>query len=507
MKHEQAADVTPVLRVRNLSKSFVGTTIISGIDLDVHPGEIVGLLGQNGSGKSTLIKVVSGYHEPNAGSLIEINGVDSAQSGARLDVAFVHQNLGLFDDLSVLDNMMVNHWARGGGHLKWRKIRADANRVLASFDLHVSLDERVGSLPQGDRAVLTIARAVGELSGLGGGGLLVLDEPTPYLARDEVARLFTAMRSATERGIGILFVSHRLDEIQEITDRVAVIRDGGLVADTPTSCLSSQQLVDLIVGRELTSFYPDMRSAAPAELLLSVSDVETSSGALASFDVHMGEILGLTGLLGSGFEQIPYALAGASDDASGSLRIGSADIDVAVLDTSRAIRNGLALVPADRGRFGVTAGLSVEANTSLPWIDRLKRRGRIDRAKERDEVAALLERFDVRPRDPDALIETLSGGNQQKTVLARWIASQPKVLLLHEPTQGVDVGARTQIFSVLREIADAGISVLFCSLEYEDLAHMCDRVLVFRDGLIISELHGVDVIADRIIDLSLRAAA
>ena len=501
-----SGDGAPVLRVRGLGKTFVGRSVLRNVDLEVGRGEIVGLLGQNGSGKSTLIKVVSGYHEPDPGSSIEINGLDLQHPQARLQMAFVHQNLGLFDDLSVIDNMMVNRWARESGHLRWGRLRSQAAALLDDFGLRIGLDERVGGLSQGDRAVLAIARAVGELAH-SSSGLLVLDEPTPYLARDEVARLFAAMRAAATRGIGILFVSHRLDEVRQITDRVLVIRDGGLVADEATAGLSDERLIELIVGRELSSFYPEAADRPVTELLLSVEELETPGGVRLDLELRKGEIVGLTGLLGSGFEQVPYALAGASNDVSGELAMDGTRMRLSDLDTAGAIASGLVLVPADRARYGVAGGLSVEANTSLPWIDRLSRRGRIDRRRELREVAGLLDRFDVHPRDPKALIETLSGGNQQKTVLARWIANHPRVLLLHEPTQGVDVGARTQIFSVLREIADQGISVLFCSLEYEDLAHMCDRVLVFRDGLVVSELDGAEVTVDRIVDTSMRAAA
>lgn len=499
-----------VLSVRGLSKSFVGRTVLDAVSLEVHAGEIVGLLGQNGSGKSTLIKVVSGYHAPDSGSIIEVNGrrLDHAlgRSGlVDLDMAFVHQNLGLFDGSSVLDNLMANRWVKRGGHIRWRTLRRTAEKLLRDFGLDVDLDAKVGALPQGDKAVLAIARAVGELAHAPS-GLLVLDEPTPYLARAEVLRLFAAMRSAAARGIGILFVSHRLDEVRDVTDRVVIIRDGGVVADRRTREVRDEELVELIVGREISEFYPDTTTTA-GEPVLVVRDLAPAGGAPVSFEIRRGEIVGMTGLLASGFEEIPYVLAGDRPGTPGTVTVDGVEDAVATLSPSAAIRRGLALVPADRSRLGVSVGLSVEANISLPWIGRLSRGWRMDRAAERAEVTELLERFDIRPRDPDAPIETLSGGNQQKTVLARWIAESPRVLLLHEPTQGVDVGARQQIFAVIRDAVEQGMSVLYCSLEYEDLAHMCDRVHVFRDGQVVAELTGSEISAERIADISLRSVS
>lgn len=498
-----------VLNIQGLSKSFVGRTVLRSVSLQVRAGEIVGLLGQNGSGKSTLIKVVSGYHEPDPGSVVEVNGVRIDHSSgsfgtAELDMAFVHQNLGLFDESTVLDNLMANRWVKRGGHIRWRALRRSARQLLREFGLALELDDKVGSLSQGDKAVLAIARAVGELQHAAS-GLLVLDEPTPYLARSEVKRLFSAMRSAAERGIGILFVSHRLDEVRDVTDRVVIIRDGDVVGDLVTNEVADDELIKLIVGRDISNFYPEAHHPRESsDPVLVVRDAQPGGGSPISFELRAGEVLGMTGLLGSGFEHVPYVLAGDRPGTPGTISMGSHESSIATLTPARAIAQGLVLVPADRGRLGVSGTLSVEANISLPWIDRLVRRGRIDRGTERKRVTELLERFDVRPANPDAAMETLSGGNQQKTVLARWIAEEPTVLLMHEPTQGVDIGARQQIFEVIREAVENGLAVLYCSLEYEDLAHLCDRVHVFRDHEVVAELAGDQVSAERIADISLR---
>ena len=500
----QDALALPVLSISNLSKSFAGKKVLSDVSITVRSGEVVGLLGQNGSGKSTLIKIVSGFYEPDEGAVVKVNGQDitSVNSRERAAMAFVHQNLGLFDTMPVLDNLMVNQWARAGGQIHWRAVRNEARALLDEFNLDVDLGELVGSLSAGDRAIVAIARAVGDLADVNQ-GLLVLDEPTPYLAREEVGRLFTAVRAAAARGIGILFVSHRLEEVEEATDRVVVLRDGHVVGDRTTSELAEGELIQLIVGRSISEFYPSVPPSG-AETVLRIDDLSVSGGEPLSFEVSRGEIIGLTGLLGSGFELVPYVLGGALN-----AKAGTADLDGELIDLTRsnpgnAIGMGMVLVPADRARLGVALGMSVRENISLPWIERISGRFGIDKRREQQAVLDLVARFDVRPADPAALMGTLSGGNQQKTVLARWIAQEPKVLVLHEPTQGVDVGARRQIFQVIRDAVVAGMSVVYASLEYEDLAHMCDKVLVFRNGSVAAELVGADITADRIVEISMR---
>lgn len=496
-----------VLSVRNATKDFGGRIVLEDVSFDVSAGAIVGLLGQNGSGKSTLIKIVAGYHEANAGSEIVLDGEPLGRGESvqgRRPIAFVHQNLGLFDDATVLDNLMVNRWATGGGHIHWRAIRTEGQRLLEDFGLDLDLTELVGDLSQGDKAVLAIARAVGELQEVER-GLLVLDEPTPYLARAEVARLFAAMRSASARGIGILFVSHRLDEVRDVTDRVVILRDGKLVGDRVTAELDEDHLVELIIGRRIADFYPTVPEPS-GEAVMRVRSLARPDGPPLNLDVRRSEIIGLTGLLGSGFEDIPYILSGANP-GTGTIVFDDGEVEIDTLDPTRAIELGLALVPADRPRLGVAAGMSVGENLTLPWLGRLTGRVRIDRRAENAAVEELMERFDVLPRDSLALIGSLSGGNQQKAVLARWVAAGPRVLLLHEPTQGVDIGARQHIFAVIRDAVADGMSVVYASLEYEDLAHMCDRVLVFQEGSVVAEVSGAELSAEHLADISLRRGA
>jgi ribose transport system ATP-binding protein len=499
----------PVISLKNLSKDFGGgRRALDAVDLDVRPGEIHGLLGQNGSGKSTLIKILAGYHAPEPGAELRVNGESVALPIApgkfrELGMSFVHQNLGLADDMSVLDNVRVGRYERGvGWRIPWRLERRRVRDALSRFGLKVDIDAPISSLSEGTRAVIAIARAVEEIEGAER-GLLILDEPTPYLPRDAVTRLFEAMRTVASENLAILFVSHRLEEVHEITDRVTVLRDGKVVGTVDTAGLDPADLIEMIVGRRLEDLYPDPPAVGQKRLL----SVQNLSGALVrglDFELNAGEILGLTGLLGSGFEEVPYLLIGALPPMSGELTFEDRVRQASRMSVRDRIDLGMVLVPANRERDGVAVGLTVGENVTLPRISNYFRRFLLDRRSERRDVMELLRRFDVRPPDPARLMGTLSGGNQQKAVLGKWLATNPRVLVLHEPTQGVDIGARKQIFAQIREATDHGCAVVLASLEYEDLAHLCDRVLVFQAGRVTSELPRRELSEDRIVEQCLR---
>lgn len=499
----------PVISLKGLSKTFGGgRPALDGVALDVMQGEIHGLLGQNGSGKSTLIKVLAGYHTPDPGATLEVNGepvpLPVAPGQFRdLGMSFVHQNLGLTDTMSVLDNMRVGRYSRGlGWRIPWRSERQRVQEGLRRFELDLDPDTLVSELPQGTRAVIAIARAVQEIEGHER-GILVLDEPTPYLPRDAVARLFDAMRKVADDNIAILFISHRLDEVQQITDRVTVLRDGKVVATAETAGLEADDLIEMIVGRRLDDLYPE--APVPGDkLVLGVGDLRGEVVQDLSFDVYAGEVVGLTGLLGTGFEDVPYLLMGTVPAESGVLTFEDGVRPIDTLSVRDRIDLGMVLVPANRERDGIASGLSVAENVTLPRISSYFRRFLMDSRAEHADVTGLLHRFDVRPPDPARAMTTLSGGNQQKAVLGKWLSTNPRVLVLHEPTQGVDVGARKQIFALIREATDHGCAVVLASLEYEDLAHLCDRVLVFRGGRVTSELSRGELSEERIVERCLR---
>jgi ribose transport system ATP-binding protein len=335
--------------------------------------------------------------------------------------------------------------------------------------------------------------------GRAGDGLLVLDEPTVFLPRAGRERLFALIREVATSGASVLFVSHYLDEVREVTDRVTVLRDGQVVGTAVTATLGEADLVEMIVGRKLAALEPAGRAAADRALFAAVEDVEGNLADGASLTVHEGEVLGLTGLAGSGFEEIPYLLFGAESAKRGTLTMAGTRHDLARMTPEKAVAAGIALVPADRQRDASIPSLPIVENIAVPaMLSRFFRWFVLRRRQMERAVAKLMRRFDVRPPNPRPLYSSLSGGNQQKAVLAKWFETKPRILLLHEPTQGVDVGARGQIFTLLRDAADGGMAVICASSDYEQLEAICDRVLVLSRGRIYRELVGPEVRKQRI---------
>jgi len=510
------ADRQARLSLRNLSKSFGGTQALRGVDIDILPGEVHGLLGENGSGKSTVIKILAGYHEPDGGELlVDGNAVRlplSTGQFRRLGLSFVHQDLGLIDSLSVLENLRVAGIAssRSRFGISWRKERVRARETFERYGVRLDPSVTVATLKPVERALLAIVRAIEEIRSVGDGqGVLILDEPTVFLPREGVARLFALVRDAAATGTSVLFVSHDLDEVREITDRVTVLRDGAVVGTVVTADVSEVQFVEMIIGRRLAAL-PDIHHADLSEQRVGVA-VRRLSGASVrdvSFEMHEGEVVGLTGLVGSGFEDVPHLLYGARQAAAGVLTLDGAVIDLTRVQPAAAIEAGLALIPADRKNDGSVGSLPVDENVALSVLHRYFNGVMLDRRRMRSETASLMRDFDVRPNDPSMPYGALSGGNQQKALLAKWFQTEPRLLLLDEPTQGVDVGARQQIYTLIRKAAqERGMHVLCASADYEQLASLCDRVLVFGRGRIWRSLAGDEVTKDRIIEQSYAAMA
>lgn len=505
----------PRIALRGLSKHFGGARALDRVDLEIRPGEVHGLLGENGSGKSTLIKVLAGFHAPDAGSLA-VDGKPVAlplQPGQfrSVGMSFVHQDLGLVDSLSVLENLRVGAIARSQGRwrIRWRRERELARATFARYGVRIDPEAAVGDLKQVERALLAIVRAMEELRGVGDAGLLVLDEPTVFLPKEGVDRLFTLLRDAAASGTSVLFVSHDLDEVRAVTDRVTVLRDGVHVGTVTTSETSEARFVEMIIGRQLTALAAAPQApASQRPAALRVEGLRGSGVGEVSFDMYEGEILGITGLLGSGFEQIPYLLYGAHPAAAGRLRLEDAAFDLPRMTPAAAIAAGLALIPSDRANDGSVGSLSVGENVALAVLDDYATAHLLQRGRMRREIGQLMRDFDVRPDDPSLPYAALSGGNQQKALLAKWLQTQPRLLLLDEPTQGVDIGARQQIFQRVRATAqDSGMQVICASSDYEQLALLCDRIIVFGRGRVWRELSGAEATKDRIIEQCYAAMA
>lgn len=510
---ETSEGIGDILSFRNVSKKFADTTVLDSVDLRVRSGEVHSLLGHNGSGKSTLIKILAGFHAPEPGSLMEFCGerislpMVPGQAG-ELGIAFVHQDLALVPSLTVLENLRIVEWSVMNGRIRWRSERKQARAGLDALDLDVDLDTQVSSLDQGQRALIAVARAAATL-GIAqqtnegkGRGLLVLDEPTVFLSDTGRERLFALMHRVAALGIGVLFVSHDLNEVLKNTDTVTVLRDGKVVGSKPTSTSNYDELVRLIVGEsELPASAATSQVSADA-VVARVRDVSGGKSKLAdvTFDVHAGEILGVTGLLGSGFNELPYLLFGANSesDSDGHIQLGGDTIDLQALDPKAAIRRGLALIPSNRPRDGGILTLSVAENIAMLALDRCYVGPRLSGRRIVKLAADQAVEFDVRPRDVRMQYGRLSGGNQQKALIAKWLLNQPRLLLLDEPTQGVDVGARQQIIMQLRRVCAAGGAVLYASADHAELAEVCDRVLIFRHGRLSRTLSGEKLSKDAI---------
>lgn len=499
----RAAKDGRVLVARGLSKTFGPRTVLSDFGIELRSGEVHALLGQNGSGKSTFIKILTGYHAPDAGGSVTVGGSEvrlplQPQQPQELGLAFVHQDLGLVPELSILENLRVGRYeTRMGWRIPWRRERRALRERLGRFGLDVDPDATVASLSEADRAIVAIVRATDQLAHVER-GLLVLDEPTVYLTRDAVQELFGTVRRFAADGHAVLIVTHRLEEVFEVADRLTVLRDGRHVVTTATADTDEAGLVEHILGRSMGRLYPrtvDRRG----DVVVRARWVRGASLRGLDFELRRGEVLGVTGLIGMGFEELPYLLVGAGLPA-GEIEVSGRRLDLSGLTPRAALRHGIAVLPADRARRGGVAEATVLENVTLPTLARFFRGGRLHHRDERRHGRRLLGGFDVRPLDPLAGFATLSGGNQQKALLAKWFDTAPEVLIMHEPTQGVDIGARQQIFAQVERASEDGKALLIASVEYEDLAHLCHRVIVVREGHPVAELHGEDLSAARIVE-------
>jgi ribose transport system ATP-binding protein len=494
------ADRPPVLDLRGASKRFGQAWALRDADLRVEAGEVHGLLGENGSGKSTLIKILSGYHVPEPGATLEVNGkpVPLPTSAADLrsqGIAFVHQDLGLVLSLSALENLYATSFAIGGGlhRVPWRRLRDEAAALFAEHGLAADPLTPVAELSRVQRAQLAVVRALHDIhqrgSRDGAPPLLVLDEVTAFLPQAETASLLQLIRSTARQGGAVLMVSHDLDEVLEVSDELTILRDGVVRERLSTRQASKAQLIELVTG----SAAPE-QSRAAAAALPSSSRVHLSGlrgGGIDDFSCAIGggEIVGVTGLRGSGHESIPYLLFGALRAEHGALGLGDTVHALPAMTPERAVQCGIALVPADRLDGGCVGDLSVEQNLATQVMPSFRRRGAwLDDRGIRAGTVRQLHEFRVRPPAPELRLDALSGGNQQKVLLAKWLWGEPSLLLLHEPTQGVDVGVRHEILLTLRARARAGLPILCADEDTEFLSALCDRVLVVSRGRVVREL-------------------
>ena len=498
----------PALLARHLSKSFAGALALDDVALNVRPGEVHGLLGQNGSGKSTLIKVLSGYHSADPGGELEIYGQPvslplSPGQFRKLGMAFVHQHLALVPSLTVLENLRVGDFAgRNSAHISWGAERRRAVETFSRFDLPIDPNALVQDLPQVERALLAIVRAFDDIraerEAHGNPGILFLDEPTPFLPKEGVEKLFSLVRGIVRDGASVIFVSHDVDEVLAITDRATVLRDGRVAGTLVTAEATKEKFIETIIGRKIEPFQAEAHDLTGQKVDIAITDLTGGTVKDTNIELHKGEVLGLTGLIGSGFDEVLYMVFGATPAAGGNLRINGNTFDLTAMSPGAAIKNGVALLPSDRQGAGGVGELTVEDNVTLTVLDNFFVKIGLSRRQMRRTAQELGTRYDVRPNIPLMDLQDLSGGNQQKVLLAKWLQTAPELLLLDEPTQGVDVGARQQVFAAITAAAERGTVVICASTDYEQLAAICDRVLIFARGVIVQHLVGSDVTKDRI---------
>jgi len=481
--HEIPAKLPSGLFFKDIVKSFGGTQALRGVTMNVERGEIVALLGENGAGKSTLIKILGGIHTPDSGDVV----IDKTRyshrpgnTGERQAVAFIHQDLGLIEWMSIAENMaLAQGFSKRWGLIDWRACEKTTERALARIGCDFSPTMRVSSLTRVEKSLVAIARALAVRC-----DFLVLDEPTASLPRSDVEGLFHVLRQLRDEGVGMIYVSHRLDEVFDIADRVVVLRDGETVGVRNVAHATSDELVDLIVGRKPKTFFK--QSAHEQARVLEIKGLQTEHMGPVDFSVAGGEILGLVGLRGAGQEQVGRCLFGCESFA-GHIEIGGKRLDPR--SPAEAMAAGVGLIPRDRVVESVAGSLNVRENFFVnPGAVGRGLFSFMTRRAESKLALSVGEDVGLRPNDPELPIESLSGGNQQKVVVGRWLQNVGKLLVAEDPTAGVDVGAKADIYALLNSILDFDGAVLVISTDFEEVAKICHRALVFSRGAIISEL-------------------
>ncbi len=539
----EQASAPPAVELRNISKVFGTNRALDQVDLTINQGEVLGLLGQNGSGKSTLVKILSGVYDPEPGGSLKVGGEDvplplPPGQASEIGLSFVYQNLALAPGLTVLENLTLGQRVttkRGFKFINWAGEHKAARVSLERYQVYLDLDQKAGELAPVDQARLAIVRAAEDLRRYrertgGENSVLVLDEPTVFLPEEEVDRLFDLIRQVVAEGAAVLFISHDLAAVQAITERVVVLRDGRVVAEEVTADINEESLVDLIVGASasarqaavdtsnVVALVEDERAVElTREAMQSVGDAPGQGESFTvehlfderlhdvSFEIGAGEILGVAGLIGSGAEELPYLLFGARQAISGSLHLGAERLNVGKLTPPRSVRERIALVPADRAAQGLSQGLTLWENIVM-LVEDEHYRGGIFRRGELEKLARdAIDQFLIRPPLAYAPMGTFSGGNQQKALMAKWLIARPRLLLLHEPTQGVDVGARRDIYRFVKAAATLNhMAVLWVTTEFGELAEVCDRVIVITQGRHTDTLVGEELSEEAISAAALR---
>ena len=494
--------VVPVLQLRDIQKRFLGVHALKGVSLDVHPGEVVALLGENGAGKSTLMKIAGGIEQPDSGDVL-IDGarvvVRDVQTATSHGIALIHQELNLLDNLDVASNVLLGREPTVWGPLRLvdhRKMHALVQPYLAQLGLDIPADTAVAGLSIAQQQLVEIAKALSLKA-----RVLIMDEPTSSLTLGETARLHEIVAGLRADGVGVVYISHRLGEVRTVADRAVVLRDGANVGSLARDELTHDNMVRLMVGRDIAAQVHSSR-VATREDDFKIKGLRTRRypQQTVSFGVSRGEILGVAGLVGAGRSEVAQAIFGVERPLAGQVFLDGLEIEIA--DPAAAIRQGLFLVPEDRRIAGLVVDFSVRENVTLPALGRYARHGLVSMAKERVGATAICDQLHIKASSIEIKTANLSGGNQQKVVLAKWLALGPKVLIVDEPTRGIDVGAKAEIYSLLRDLAQAGTAIVMISSDMEEILNMSDRVAVMHEGAITGTLARSACTEERIMTLA-----
>jgi len=491
-----------ILELKNMTKRFSGVEVLHEVCFSLRPGEVHALLGENGAGKSTLVKVMTGVHQPDKGEIYLdgkfVSFADTRES-RQMGIAAIYQELSLFPDLDVAENIFVGRQPlAAGGRIDWRKLYADAGNLLESLGVRLDLKQKARSLSIAQQQMVEIARAFSINA-----RILIMDEPTSSLTLNEVADLFRLVRRLREEGTAIVFISHRLEELFELADRVTIMRDGSYVDTRLLKDVTRDDLIRLMVGRTITDLFPkqDVKSG---EVVLKVENLaRAGSFRDVSFELRQGEILGMAGLVGAGRTNVARAIFGVEPATAGKIQI--AGREVAITSPQQAIKLGLAYVPEDRQLHGLIPAMPITSNISLPTLFKYAQRGWLQDKVERKATYDAALQMEVRANNIWQMARELSGGNQQKIVLAKWLSTKPRILILDEPTRGIDVGTKAAVHALMSKLASEGMAILMISSELPEILGMSDRVLVMREGHITAHFSRAEATQEKIISAATQA--